>query len=306
MAVGSPDASTRRNAGGSIVPLRALPVMTIDERLRAPRRPGRRARSVVTLNLDSPNLMTFRLLRELDALAGRLEHDDDAVVVVFQSSNVEFFISHSDLRVLFRTEVDTTPPLADDLILSTFNRFRHLPMISIAKVVGRVGGSGAGFVEALDMRFGVTGSTVLNRMEVPLGMTLGGGSTGGLVTMIGLARTLEMVCGGRDIDAETLERWGWLSHAWSADEIDAQVYSLAHRMAAFSPVVVRQAKRAAVASIDDPSSSDQVEHDAFWESLRSGAAVAAVERFLAGGGQTVLGEREVESLVAGCQPEVSC
>jgi enoyl-CoA hydratase/carnithine racemase len=259
----------------------------------------------VTLNLDPPNLMTFHLLRELDELAGQLEQDDDAVVVVFESSNSEFFISHSDLRVVFRTDLETTPPLANDVILSTFNRFRHLPMISIAKVVGRVGGSGAGFVETLDMRFGVIGSTIVNRMEVPLGMTLGGGSTGGLVKMIGLARTLEMVCGGRDIDAQILERWGWLSRAWPSDEIDAQVYSLAHRIATFSPAVVRQAKRSAVASIDHPASSDEVEHDAFWESLRSGSAVPTVERFLSRGGQTVVGERQVESLVERCQPEVS-
>ena len=49
--------------------------------------------------------------------------------------------------------------------------------VTIAEIAGRVGGGGCEFVSSFDMRFGVDGKTIVNQMEVPLGILPGGGGT---------------------------------------------------------------------------------------------------------------------------------
>ena len=46
--------------------------------------------------------------------------------------------------------------------------------VTIAEIAGRVGGGGCEFVSSFDMRFGVDGKTIVNQMEVPLGILPGG------------------------------------------------------------------------------------------------------------------------------------
>ena len=42
--------------------------------------------------------------------------------------------------------------------------------VTIAQIEGRVGGGGSELVASMDMRFGVIGQTIVNQMEVPLGI----------------------------------------------------------------------------------------------------------------------------------------
>ena len=103
----------------------------------------------------------------------------------------------------------------------------------MAKIAGRVGGGGAELSASLDMRFGAIGRTVVNQMEVALGILPGGTGTQRLPRLVGRGRALEMVLGCDDVDAVTAERWGYLNRALPPDELDPFVDRLARRIASF-------------------------------------------------------------------------
>ena len=61
---------------------------------------------------------------------------------------------------------------------------------------------------------------------------------------VGRARTLEIVLGFGEFDAEMAERYGWVNRAVPADEIDDFVATLAKRIAANAPDVIAAIKGA--------------------------------------------------------------
>lgn len=161
-----------------------------------------------------------------------------------------------------------------------------------------MGGGGAELAAACDLRFGALDATVLCQMEVPLGILPGGGGTQRLPRLLGRGRALEVILGGDDIDAATLERWGWLNRALPAAELRPFVDRLATRIASFPPVAVAEAKAAALAAEPDPVPGLLDEAYRFAVTMRDPASSQRMRRFLDLGGQTPDGERRVGALGA--------
>ena len=131
--------------------------------------------------------------------------------------------------------------------------WRTMPKATIVKVAGRVGGGGAELSASCDMRFGLLGRTVVNQMEVPIGILPGGSGTQRLPRLMGRGRAMEIVLGGVDLDAATAERWGWLNRAFATvAELDGYVDGLARRIASFPPQAVINGKAAVLAAEADP------------------------------------------------------
>src|SRR5207245_9471456 len=101
------------------------------------------------------------------------------------------------------------------------------------RVAGCVGGGGAELSSSLAMRFGAWGRTVVNQMEVGLGILPGGTGTQRLPRLLGRGRAMEIVLGSIDVDAETAERWGWLNRALPPADLDGYVDGLAQQMRSF-------------------------------------------------------------------------
>jgi enoyl-CoA hydratase/carnithine racemase len=149
---------------------------------------------------------------------------------------------------------------------------------------------------SFDMRFGVKGKTVINQMEVPIGILPGGTGTQRMPRLIGRHRALEVILGGIDLDAETAERWGYLNRALAADEIGPFVEALARRIAGFPAPAVRLAKQA-VDSADKPLHEGLADESYLFQQLtRTPEAKRAMSRFLEIGGQTRAGELRVAEL----------
>jgi enoyl-CoA hydratase/carnithine racemase len=83
------------------------------------------------------------------------------------------------------------------------------------------------------MRFAARESATFSQFEPAFGLLPGGGATQHLVRLMGRARALEVMLSAGDYDAEVAERCGWINRAVPADEIDAFVRALAHRIARF-------------------------------------------------------------------------
>jgi len=261
------------------------------------------ADGVLWATIDAPpvHVMTVPLLKELVALGRTVAADDAVRALVLQSADPEFFIAHFDVENILTMPADAPAERRNEL--NGFHRmcetYRTMPKPTIAKVAGRVGGGGAELAASCDMRFGLLGATVLNQMEVPIGILPGGTGTQRLPRLIGRGRAMEVVLGGVDIDAATAERWGWLNRAFATrEELDGYVDGLARRIASFPPQAVANGKAAVLAAEGDVLPGLVEEAYLFQQLLARDDAREAMLRFLAAGGQTRDGERRVGELNA--------
>ena len=119
------------------------------------------------INLQGPG-MIVGVPRLLDPL----EADQDVKVVVCDSADEDYFISHYDL--VRAGEVPMTPgpsglpfPLHDIAV-----RLAQSHVISIASVRGRARGSGVEFIVSCDMSFASREKAILGRYLADLGATI--------------------------------------------------------------------------------------------------------------------------------------
>lgn len=262
--------------------------------------------ATVTINNPPINIITPALYQELATLVAELQNDDDLTVVVFKSADADFFIAHYDVSNIL--EFPTDGEAERSLELNDFHimceRVRTMNKVTIAQIEGRVGGGGSEFAASMDMRFGVVGKTVVNQMEVPLGILPGGTGTQRLPRLVGRGRAMEIVLGADDLDAETAERWGYLNRIYAAGDIDAKVTALAERIASFPVEAVRLAKASVTASELPLQQGLQEEAYLFQRLLRTDSAQHNMQRFMEMGGQTREGELRVGELSRQiCEPD---
>lgn len=257
---------------------------------------------VAQVTIDNPpiNLMDQALYVDLLKLSATLEADTDLSVVVLKSANPEFLIAHFDVGLILDFPTNAAPAREDTLnpFHQMCERFRTMDKLTIAQLEGRAGGGGSELALSCDLRYGVKGKTMINQMEVPIGIIPGGTGTQRLPRLVGRARALEIIVGGVDLDAETAERWGYLNRVFDSDDIAPFVNALAARVASFPVDAVRLAKES-VNNAELPLSEGlREEAYLFQRALRSDEARSAMKKFLELGGQTREGELRVADLVA--------
>jgi enoyl-CoA hydratase/carnithine racemase len=250
--------------------------------------------------------MTPPLFRELATFAAEVAADTSVLAVVLQSADPDFFIAHFDVEALLRSPVDQ--PAERSTELNAFHvmceTFRTMPKPTICKIAGRVGGGGAELSASCDMRFGLLGKTVVNQMEVPIGILPGGTGTQRLPRLLGRGRALEVILGGIDLDAATAERWGWLNRALETQaDLDRYVDGLARRIASFPADAVSRAKASAGFAEPDPVPGMLEEAYLFQEVMRTPGAQRNMRQFMEMGGQTREGEMRVAELSAEASAE---
>ncbi len=256
--------------------------------------------AVATIDNGPVNLFTLELFADMRALPDHIEHHTDARVLVVRSANPEFFIAHYDVEQILLAPTDGDPERGTELkgFHKMCERYRTMAIPTIFEIAGRVGGGGAELSASADMRFGAIGKTKLCQMEVPLGILPGGSGTQRLPRLVGRNRAMEIVLGGDDIDAATLETWGWLNRALEPDALSGFVDSLAARIAGFPPEAVSRAKASVLAAGPDPTEGLLTEAFLFQETLRYPSSQQRMRAFLERGGQTVDGELRVGALGA--------
>lgn len=254
-------------------------------------------------------VMTDELSAELQAAVRAAEADAAVRVMIFRSSDPDFFIAHRDVTSIIKWAKDGggerfgpekvkeaeqgNSPKSYREILRTSRK------VSIVEIAGRAGGGGNELAAACDMRFGLVGKTRINQMEVPLGILPGGNGTINLPKLIGRNRALEVILGGVDMDAETAEKWGYLNRIFASREaLTAHVNMLATRIASFTELSVGNSKQ----SVNNALSMSQEEainqeFILFAELVRDPAALKLMTAFVEqAGGQTRAGELKIDEL----------
>jgi enoyl-CoA hydratase/carnithine racemase len=252
-----------------------------------------------TINNPPINLINAGLLDELVRFSSELEADENILVLVLRSANPDFFIAHFDVGAILEFPTDK-PARREDYANGFYHemceRFRLMNKITIAQIEGRVGGGGSELAMSLDMRFGVRGKTIVNQMEVPLGILPGGTGTQRMPRLIGRNRAIEVILGGIDLDAETAERWGYLNRAFEPAQIGPYVEWLASRIASFPVEAVRLTKQA-INCADKPLAEGLMDESYLFQQLvRTDSGRRNMQKFLRIGGQTREGELKVAEL----------
>jgi len=270
------------------------------------------ADGVATVTLDNPplNLSDGTLLPSLRRFVAQVRDDTDVRVIVFDSADPDFFIAHGDMRFVTDPEVmaaagaatlaadpDAEFPPGLNLMQVVHEEVRALPQVTIAKLTGLARGGGNEFLMALDMRFAAIGTAGQAQPEVLLGIMAGGGGTQYMTSLIGRARTLELLLGAQLVDAELAERYGLVNRALPADEIDGFVTSLARRIGALAPEIISAVKTAVNAAATPVTREGLSTENALLTPLFSADAAALAHRLLAAGMQTREGERDLEALL---------
>jgi len=250
--------------------------------------------------IDNPpvNVITGELFADLLSLFEELSADPQLTVVVIKSKNPDFFLAHFDVEILLALADGEREEAASTL--ESYQRMlkgiREMDKVIIGQIEGRIGGGGSELAMNFDMRFGVIGKTIINQMEVPLGILPGGSGTQMLPRLVGRGRAMEVILAGDDIDAETAERWGLLNRIFAEDEIDAWVAKLAARIASMPATALRTAKKSIDCSSKPLEEGLKDESKLFVDLLFTAEAKQQMTKFMDQGGQTPQGELRIAAL----------
>jgi enoyl-CoA hydratase/carnithine racemase len=195
----------------------------------------------VTFSNPPVNLITGETVRRLAEIAAELGVDPDIQVVVFDSGVPDFFFNHFDLAAAAdfpAPEGKDAVPVWTDVVL----KLTKAPYITIASIRGRTRGGGNELALASDLRYASREKAIFGQPEVGSGLLPGGGGTERLPRAIGRDRALEVILSSADYDADTAERWGWVTRALPDDELDAFVDAITARLASFDRTSLASAK----------------------------------------------------------------
>lgn len=259
------------------------------------------AGGVLTVTVDNPpvNVLDATLMGDLRRLLLSMRANEEIRVIVFDSANPDFFIAHVDMTLIDEPHAFDEIARNVSAELNVFQALgelvRTLPQVTIVKLAGIARGGGAEFVAACDMAFGAVGRAALGQVEALMGIVPSGGAMQYLSTRMSRGRVLEAVLGAELFDAETAAAYGWINRALPAEALDSFVDDLARNIAALPPGVAAAAKR-----VLPPADlmAGFIREEAEWARLFAApAAERLIRGGLAGGAQTVEGEKRLEAIL---------
>jgi enoyl-CoA hydratase/carnithine racemase len=258
---------------------------------------------VLFVQIEAPpmNLLGPELVRDLVSLIQRAEADEAVRVLVFQSADPDYFISHVDLTRVPEYRAEAAKLTGEPSIGLMFRYLSASRLVSIAQIEGRVRAAGSEFVLACDMRFAAFESAIFGQFEPAFGLLPGGGAAQHLTRLMGRARAIEVMLSAEDYTAELAERYGWINRALPASELEEFVSSLAHRIAGFPAaghaLVKDRVNAIALAPIED----FRRDSDLFGELVRAPEAQALTAAALRHGLQT----HDAELALASALPQLT-
>jgi enoyl-CoA hydratase/carnithine racemase len=184
----------------------------------------------VTFDHPPINTITATTIAELAELVGLIEQDPDLNVVVFDSANPDFYLSHCDEEndAALRARASVRSTWIDLLV-----RLSRAPVLTIASIRGRARGAASEFVLACDLRFASRENTLLGgfAFEVGSAPVPEGRAIARLSRLVGRARALEILLGAGDLDGPRAEQYGYVNRVIADDELDERIGELASRLA---------------------------------------------------------------------------
>ncbi len=199
--------------------------------------------AVVTLDNPPVNILTPKVIEEIDALFRDLENNPQVKVIVFTSAGTHAFIAGADIKVIGQI---SSAAEAEKLALmgqGVFNRIENSKKVTIAAIHGVCVGGGCELVMAFHMRI-ASERAKFGQPEINLGIIPGFGGTQRLARLVGLSKARELVLTGDMITAQEAFRLGLLDRLVPDGELLKQTMGLAKKIASKSRVAIELAQQA--------------------------------------------------------------
>ena len=188
--------------------------------------------AVVTINrANDENRLTRANLERLGEIAENLKASDNVQAVLITGTGDNFF-SAGLLNPAIRASLSKDEVLETVVLANTvFDAIEALPQIVIAVINGSIRAGATELALACDIRL-VADHATLALPEAKWGGFPGAGAPHRLPMVIGHGRALELICTGREIDAGTMERIGFVEYAYPADGLWVAALEMAQQIGA--------------------------------------------------------------------------
>ena len=197
---------------------------------------------VAVLTIDRPkvlNALDVATTVEIGAAIDDLGADDGVGAIVITGSGDKAFVAGADINVLigYGPEDGRRAALLGQ---QTFDRIEQMRKPVIAAINGYALGGGCELALACHLRI-ASDRARLGLPEINLGVIPGHGGTQRLPRLVGKGMALELICSGRQVEADEAKAIGLVNDVVPHDELDERVRKLAISFARKAPIAMRHA-----------------------------------------------------------------
>ena len=237
-----------------------------------------------TLNRpQARNALTFEMYEGLARVAMEIADDPAIGALVIRGAGDKAFAAGSEISQFLDFKSGDDGVAYEQKLDGILSALERCPKPVIAAISGACTGGGAAIAAVCDLRIG-TRST---RFGVPVARTLGNclslASLSRFASLLGPARTLEMMLTARLIEADEAKALGLLNEVLdSVEAMDARVEELARLVASLAPLTLRvtkeQMRRLRAATIANLNDDDLVSLCYGSEDFKQGVAAFVARR----------------------------
>jgi enoyl-CoA hydratase len=218
---------------------------------------------IATLTLNRPdklNALTKEMWGRLGDVFAEFAEDRDLRCVVLRGAGGRAFSPGNDISEFETTRANREQAqVYGALIHRALDGLRNCPIPTVALIRGICVGGGLEVAALCDLR--VCGES--SRFGVPinrLGLVMAYPEVSGLLSLVGRAKTLEILLEGRVFGAEEALSKGLVTRIVPDDRVEEEAYATARRIADGAPLVARWHKKF-VRRLGDPAPLRQEELD---------------------------------------------
>jgi enoyl-CoA hydratase len=203
----------------------------------------------VTLNRPQAlNAFSVQMRDDLFQILSAIKEDDEVRVAVFKGSGEKAFCAGADLQE-FLTAPSVIKARRIRAVRDLWRLFLSTPQPLIAALHGYVLGSGIEIALFCDIRI-ASEDVIFGLPEVGLGILPAAGGTQTLPRIMGMAGALDMLLTGRRLNAQEALQLGLVNRIVPRSELLKTADEMAHTIASYDPLVVRNAKQAVTKGMD--------------------------------------------------------
>ena len=205
---------------------------------------------LLTLNrADKRNALSAELLNELSQVFARLAGEDDLRALILTGAGNAFCAGTdiSELSNLTEAEAVEVSSRGQELC----DKIDCFPVPVIAAVNGIAAGGGCELTLACHLRIASTNAR-FSLPEPRLGLIPAYGGTQRLSRDVAVARGLELMLAGIELDAETALRLGLLNRVVEPEKLMVEARGLASQIAALAPLAIRACLKAVTEGLKLP------------------------------------------------------
>jgi enoyl-CoA hydratase len=201
--------------------------------------------AVAWLTFNRPeqrNAMTFEMYEEIVRVCDEIEQDPDIRVLVLTGAGDKAFVAGTDINQ-FKTFTNPEHAIEYEARIDrVVTRLETVQRPTIAMINGYAVGGGAALAFACDMRIVAPNAKFGVPISRTLGNTLSSNGYARVISLIGPARTKEMIYLARMFDAEEARSIGLVNEIVEPEKLRDHVQEVAERIAGNAPITIRVCK----------------------------------------------------------------